>query len=239
MTDFTKYNKTDREERTKIMARLIKAIEEDFALQGHNFHINPFNDRVNDTPGFELENKRAMPHGKSIGNRLLRGIPKGKSQGYSKGADVARVIAYVLTTLGRRQWPAVRTLVSELGPPWTELLDLQPDDPAELQSSIVSDALDRMDFRSGELKAELHALANRVGPLSDMIAALRNRLQVQDRTIRDTMHENTQLKVKIERIVTELQKLSDAAQAEVDEAKRQAMLETHAKLVNRLNKLLY
>ena len=233
--DLTPFDDLDRRQASIIMADVAVAVEQDHQLQGRQFKITPFGDRVAEARN--LRNKTALRYGKSVGNRIRRGVELRPTEGYIYGGDVAKVVAYCLEQEGAYAWPNLKTLLARLGEPWSALLALAPLDKEDRADEHVRRAVAGLDD-SATLARDLRQVASRVAPLTDQLDALSRRLTEQSAALTNIATANERMKKTVREAIGELERLRRGADGEKDVAKKAYAVETYTLLVGRLNKLL-
>ena len=219
--DFTPYGALDRTEATKYMYRLGLAIEQDYAAEhrGGGFSINKYNKRIQQAyalPGKRslLDRKSSFRDAATFGRQLYHGEPISKGGSRNSGQDLARAIAYLFVVEGSYEWKHVRALVREIGPPFTDLLKLQPLTPAGKAEQLSRIELQRIrDIGIGGAAEQLRKVADMLDSYGVDRAKLLRTLAEQKEAHHRTEAEQQQILSRVDkvhqRINTLLQMLTD------------------------------
>jgi hypothetical protein len=233
--DYTKFDNLPNEQATVLMADVRDALKDDHEARGERFNITPFNDEV--ASRYDLRNKTALRYGYNTGKKIREGKPLKQGKGLIHGSDVARVISYALREQGRLAWPHLKTLIADRGKPWTDLLEIEPEDQQQQIDDHVKRAVAGLED-SRRLAADLRRIAERVEPLAHRVTGLTDRLTDQAAALSNFVTADRRLRREITAFADQMDRLRRGMENETDPHRIQAAAEGMALLLDRLRKTL-
>jgi hypothetical protein len=217
--DFYKFEDMDGITATVAMAKVEDAIARDMKAQKRKFVKTEFSRWVDGI--YSLSNKSALRYGASIGRKLIKGVPLKKTEAYVRGSDLAKVVAYALNNEGHLSWVYLRETLREIG--MDELADIRQIHPAESVSQRVKDGIQRMDYTSASISAQLISLARQIEPIESHRDSLLQEVDLKNTTIVNQSNSLTQRNQFIQELNASITRLKVGIENQKDEVKKENM----------------
>ena len=222
--DFTPYSRLDRYEATKGLYYLVEAVRKDLADQGRGkLVVQKTNDRIN--RAYNLDNASSFKRGTTIGKKLVLGEELAKNDSTSSPTDLAKSIVYFLRDEGLHDWPNVRSMVRNMGKPFSDLADIGPLDPKSRAAKVAREEVRRVGEGGASIADDLRRIAEMVQPIEAENQNLKNKVTLQQSTITRYANENTRLVTAIESFKEKRVKLEEKIADEDDPKRKSAMVQ--------------